>query len=198
VNAENNAFRRKLERGAELRAVRSWGGNAEEDAELEAADAEEREKRRKVDDAARVEYLIRDAMNQGKFDNLKYAGKPIPGLGEHYDPDWWVKGLIQRERLSGIGPPAILLRIEDSELDAKLDQQYTDKQVRDLLEDFNKRVVEARRQLQGGPPVITKLRDVDAEVQKWRERRAAAAPPEPEPEPQRKRTWWQRIWNGSG
>ena len=198
MNAENNAFRRKLERGAELRAVRSWGGNAEEDAELEAADAEEREKRRKVDDAARVEYLIRDAMNQGKFDNLKYAGKPIPGLEEHYDPDWWVKGLIQRERLSGIGPPAILLRIEDSELDAKLDQQYTDKQVRDILEDFNKRVIEARRQLQGGPPVITQLRDVDAEVQKWRERRAAAAPPEPEPEPQGKRTWWQRLWNGSG
>jgi hypothetical protein len=160
MSAGNNAFRRKLERGAELRAVRGWGGNAQEDAELEAADAEEREKRRKVDDAARVEYLIRDAMNQGKFDNLKYAGKPIPGLGEHYDPDWWVKGLIQRERLSGIGPPAILLRIEDAELDAKLDQQYGEKQVRDILEDFNKRVIEARRQLQGGPPVITKLRDV--------------------------------------
>ncbi|MCP1410753.1 DUF1992 domain-containing protein [Paenarthrobacter sp. A20] len=198
MNAGNNAFRRKLERGAELRAVRGWGGSAQEDAELEAADAEERDKRRKVDDAARAEYLIRDAMQQGKFDNLKYAGKPIPGLGEHYDPDWWVKGLIQRERLSGIGPPAILLRIEDSELDAKLDQQYTDKQVRDILEDFNKRVIEARRQLQGGPPVITNLRDVDGELERWRERRAAVAPLEPEPAPDTKRTWWQRLWNGSG
>ncbi|WP_405473057.1 DUF1992 domain-containing protein [Paenarthrobacter ilicis] len=198
MNPENSAFRRKLERGAELRAVRGWGGSAEEDAEIEAADAEEREKRRKVDDAARVEYLIRDAMEQGKFDNLKYAGKPIPGLGEHYDPDWWVKGLIQREKLSGIGPPAILLRIEDSELDAKLDRQYTEKQVRDILEDFNKRVVEARRQLQGGPPVVTKLRDVDAELERWSERRAAAAPPEPETRPDSNRTWWQRIWNGSG
>ena len=198
MSAGNNAFRRKLERGAELRAVRGWGGNAQEDAELEAADAEEREKRRKVDDAARVEYLIRDAMNQGKFDNLKYAGKPIPGLGEHYDPDWWVKGLIQRERLSGIGPPAILLRIEDAELDAKLDQQYGEKQVRDILEDFNKRVIEARRQLQGGPPVITKLRDVDAELERWRQRRAAASPPEPEPQAPGKRTWGQRLWNGSG
>jgi hypothetical protein len=198
VNDGNNAFRRRLERGAELRAVRGWGGNAQEDAELEAAEAEEREKRRKVDDAARVEYLIRDAMNQGKFDNLKYAGKPIPGLGEHYDPDWWVKGLIQRERLSGIGPPAILLRIEDAELDEKLDQQYTEKQVRDILEDFNKRVIEARRQLQGGPPVITKLREVDSEVQRWWERRAASAPAEPEPVTETKRTWWQRLWNGSG
>lgn len=198
MNPENSAFRRKLERGAELRAVRGWGGSAEEDAEIEAADAEEREKRRKVDDAARVEYLIRDAMEQGKFDNLKYAGKPIPGLGEHYDPDWWVKGLIQREKLSGIGPPAILLRIEDAELDAKLDRLYTEKQVRDTLEDFNKRVIEARRQLQGGPPVVTKLRDIDAEVERWRERRAAAAPPEPETRPDSKRTWWHRIWNGSG
>lgn len=198
MSTENSAFRRKLERGAELRAVRASGGNAQEDAELEAADAEEREKRRKVDDAARVEYLIRDAMAQGKFDNLKYAGKPIPGLGEHYDPDWWVKGLIQRERLSGIGPPAILLRIEDAELDAKLDQQYNEKQVRDILEDFNKRVIEARRQLQGGPPVITQLRDVDAEIARWRERKSAAAPAEPEPAPRAKRTWWQRIWNGSG
>ncbi|MFJ4228959.1 DUF1992 domain-containing protein [Paenarthrobacter nicotinovorans] len=198
MNDGNNAFRRRLERGAELRAVRGWGGNAQEDAELEAAEAEEREKRRKVDDAARVEYLIRDAMNQGKFDNLKYAGKPIPGLGEHYDPDWWVKGLIQRERLSGIGPPAILLRIEDAELDEKLDQQYTEKQIRDILEDFNKRVIEARRQLQGGPPVITKLREVDSEVERWRERRAASAPAEPEPVTETKRTWWQRLWNGSG
>ncbi|MFP3580507.1 DUF1992 domain-containing protein [Arthrobacter sp. fls2-241-R2A-200] len=198
MDPDNNAFRRKLERSAELRAVRSWGGNAQEDAEIEAADAAEREKRRKVDDAARVEYLVRDAMAQGKFDNLKYAGKPIPGLGEHYDPDWWVKGLIQREQLSGIGPPAILLRIEDAELDAKLDQQYTEGQVRETLEDFNKRVIEARRQLQGGPPVITKLRDVDAELERWRERRAASAPPEPDPPTETKRTWWQRLWNGLG
>ncbi|MFJ5956798.1 DUF1992 domain-containing protein [Paenarthrobacter sp. NPDC092416] len=198
MNTENSAFRRRLERGAELRAVRASGGNAREDAELEAAEADERGKRRKVEDAARVEYLIRDAMAQGKFDNLKYAGKPIPGLGESYDPDWWVKGLIQREHLSGIGPPAILLRIEDAELDAKLDQQYTEKQVRDILEDFNKRVIEARRQLQGGPPVVTKLRNVDGELERWRERRAAAAAPEPEAGPQAKRSWWQRIWNGPG
>ncbi|WP_284975097.1 DUF1992 domain-containing protein [Arthrobacter sp. efr-133-TYG-104] len=198
MDPDNNAFRRKLERSAELRAVRSWGGSAQEDAEIEAADAQEREKRRKVDDAARVEYLVRDAMAQGKFDNLKYAGKPIPGLGERYDPDWWVKGLIQREQLSGIGPPAILLRIEDAELDAKLDQQYTEGQVRETLEDFNKRVIEARRQLQGGPPVITKLRDVDAELERWRERRAASAPPEPDLPTETKRTWWHRLWNGLG
>jgi hypothetical protein len=203
VNGESSAFKRRLERAMELRNVRATGMTAEEEAELEAAEEEERQKRKKVDDAARVEYLIRDAMAQGKFDNLKYAGKPIPGLGERYDPDWWVKGLIQREHLSGLGPKAILLRTEDAELDAKLDALYSEKQVRDLVEDFNARVIDARRQLQGGPPVITKTRDVGVELERWRERRAAAAEATAahgtaNEELAGKRPWWRRIWNGSG
>lgn len=190
-------FRKRLERAAERRSYRGAGISAEEEAELDALDAQERDKRRKVSDAARAEYLVRDAMAQGKFDNLKYAGKPIPGLGESYDPDWWVKGLIQRENLSGLGPAAILLRAEDAELDDTLDAEYTEQQVRDLLQDFNRRVIDARRQLQGGPPVITKTRDVEAELEHWRSRRAARVaevPTEPEPE----RSWWQRLWKGTG
>ena len=195
-----SSFKRRLERAVELRAVRATGMTAAEEAELAAAEEKEREKRRKVDDAKRAEYLIRDAMAQGKFDNLKYAGKPIPGLGEGYDPDWWVKGLIQRENLTGMGPKAILLRTEDAELDSRLDAQYAEKQVRDILADFNKRVIDARRQLQGGPPVVTKTRDIDAEVERWRERRAeraaaAAAAAQPA-EPELKRSWWRRLWNG--
>lgn len=190
-------IRRRLERAAEVWSSRGAGISAEEEAALDALEAQEREKRKKVSDAARAEYLVRDAMAQGKFDNLKYAGKPIPGLGERYDPDWWVKGLIQRENLSGLGPAAILLRTEDAELDARLDAQYTELQVRDILQDFNRRVIDARRQLQGGPPVVTKTRDVDEAVALWRERRAARpveAPPEPEP----RHSWWQRLWKGTG
>ena len=196
-SASGGDFRRKVERAAELRALRSSGGTAEEDAELSAAEAELRDKRRKVGNAARADYLIRDAMAHGKFDNLKYSGKPIPGLGEGYDPDWWVKGLIEREHLSGLGPAAILLRTVDAELDARLDAQFTEKQVRDMVEDFNARVIDARRQLQGGPPVVTNTRDADAEVQRWRERRAAAAAAEPEPATERKPSWWRRLRNRS-
>ncbi|UKA62332.1 DUF1992 domain-containing protein [Arthrobacter sp. FW306-04-A] len=204
MNGDNSAFKRRLERAMDLRNVRATGMTAREEAELLAAEEEERQKRKRVDDAARVEYLIRDAMAQGKFDNLKYSGKPIPGLGERYDPDWWVKGLIQREHLSGLGPKAILLRTEDAELDAKLDALYSEKQVRELVEDFNSRVMDARRQLQGGPPVITKPRDVDVELERWRERRAAvaeaaaaAAQDTANQESATKRPWWRRVWNGS-
>jgi len=178
----------------------------QEEEELAAAEEKERELRAKFDDAARAEYLIRDAMAQGKFDDLKYAGKPIPGLGEKYDPDWWVKGLIQRENITGMGPRAILLRTEDAGLDDRIDEQCAETQVRQLLEDFNARVIDARRQLQGGPPVVTKTRDVEAEVRRWRERRAARAAAaraaaaelvaQQEPD-QVRRPWWRRIWSGS-
>ncbi|MCU1532711.1 MAG: hypothetical protein JWO49_2282 [Arthrobacter sp.] len=195
VGGSSGGSKRRIERAAELRAVRAAGGTAQDDAELTAAEEEVRQKRKKIDDAARAEYLIRDAMAQGKFDNLQYAGKPIPGLGEGYDPDWWIKGLIQRENLSGLGPKAILLRTEDAGLDARLAAQYTEQQVREIVEDFNARVIDARRQLQGGPPVVTKTRDVDAELQRWRARRAA-----PEAvsalEPGARLPWWRRLWNG--
>lgn len=185
-------FRKRLERAAEARSYRGAGISAEEESALAALESDERRKRNAVGDAARADYLIRDAMAQGKFDNLKYAGKPIPGLGEQYDPDWWVKGLLERENLTGMGPAAIVLRSEDAELDTTIDKQYSEQQVRDLVRDFNRRVIEARRQLQGGPPVITKTRDADAEVERWRHRRDATAAAVPAATPERRR-WWQRL-----
>ena len=201
-DGSGGSFRRRVERAAELRSLRVSGMTVQEEEELAAAEAKERELRAKFDDAARAEYLIRDAMAQGKFDHLKYAGKPIPGLGEKYDPDWWVKGLIQRENITGMGPKAILLRTEDAGLDAQIDGQHSETQVRQLLEDFNARVIDARRQLQGGPPVVTKTRDVESEVRRWGERRAAraavAAELEAQQEPDRnRRRWWRPFRPGA-
>lgn len=42
--------------------------------------------------------LIREAMERGEFDDLPGAGKPIPGMGKAYDPNWWVKSFVERER----------------------------------------------------------------------------------------------------
>ncbi|HEY0774912.1 MAG TPA: DUF1992 domain-containing protein, partial [Nocardioidaceae bacterium] len=111
-------------------------------------------------------------MERGDFDNLPGAGKPIRGLGSTHDPDWWVKNLIEREKITGVLPPALALRKDDAELDALLDRETTEEGVRRQVADFNRRVVEARRQLTGGPPVITPTRDEDAEVVAWRARRA--------------------------
>jgi hypothetical protein len=118
-----------------------------------------------------VDQQISQAMARGDFDNLPGAGKPIEGLGGTHDPDWWLKKLIEREHITGVLPPALALRTEDAGLEATLDRETSERVVRELLEDFNRRVVEARRQLLGGPPVITKTRDVDVEVEAWRRRR---------------------------
>ncbi|GGD64314.1 DnaJ family domain-containing protein [Microbacterium murale] len=134
-----------------------------------------------------VETAIQLAIRRGEFDDLPGAGKPIEGLGTHHDPDWWIRRKIETENLSGLGPPALLLRTEDRELDASLDQLARESDVREVLEDFNKRVISARRQLQGGPPVVTKTRDVDAEIEAWRERRAARPAHVAAPEPPRHR-----------
>ncbi|MDR2998632.1 MAG: DUF1992 domain-containing protein [Microbacterium sp.] len=123
--------------------------------------------------AEQVETAIQIAIRQGAFDNLPGAGKPIEGLGTHHDPDWWIRRKIETETLTGLGPPAILLRAEDREMQATLDAFRREEDVRAHLEDFNKRVIDARRQLMGGPPVVTRTRDVDAEVVSWRERRAS-------------------------
>ena len=130
-----------------------------------------------------VESAIQIAIRRGEFDDLPGAGKPLENLGTHHDPDWWIRRKIESENLTGLGPPAILLRAEDRDLDATLDALSRETDVREALEDFNKRVIDARRQLMGGPPVVTKTRDVDAEVAAWRERRAARTPaPEPAPD----------------
>ena len=121
-----------------------------------------------------VEISIQQAMRRGDFDNLPGTGKPIPGLTAPYDPDWWIRQKIEREQITGLGPPALTLRSEDAALDARLDAVVSERAVREILDDFNRRVIEARRQLRGGPPVVTALRDLDAAVARWQERREAA------------------------
>jgi hypothetical protein len=119
-----------------------------------------------------VDVVVDQAMRRGEFDNLPLHGKPIPGLTGTHDPDWWVKGLIERENITGVLPSA-QLRKDDAELDGKLDLEAMEERVRQIVTDFNARVIDARRQLQGGPPIVTPTRDVDEEVRRWAARRAA-------------------------
>lgn len=119
-----------------------------------------------------VDVVVDQAMRRGEFDNLPLHGKPIPGLTGTHDPDWWVKGLIERENITGVLPSA-QLRKDAAELDGKLDLEVMEERVRQIVTDFNARVIDARRQLQGGPPIVTPTRDVDEEVRRWAARRAA-------------------------
>jgi len=43
--------------------------------------------------------LVREAMEQGRFDDLPGSGKPLPGAGEHDDDLWWVRDWLRRNSL---------------------------------------------------------------------------------------------------
>jgi len=144
--------------------------------------------------AAFIENTIQQAIRRGEFDDLPGAGKPIEGLTERRDPDWWIRRKIERENLTGLGPPALMLRVEHAEFEDRLDRLHREAEVREAVEDFNRRVIEARRQLLGGPPVVTPTREVEAEVQAWRERRDARHRRMTEPEPGPTRPERFRMW----
>src|SRR3954467_548729 len=149
-----------------------------------------------------VDLQIQEAMARGDFDNLPGAGKPLKNLGTQHDPDWWLKQLIEREKITGVLPAALQLRKDDAELDAKLDRHTAELEVRREVEEFNARVIKARYTPVDGPPLVTMPRDVEAEVTRWRdrlrERREAArnqSAVRREAEaarPARKR-WWRRL-----
>ncbi|MDN5744078.1 MAG: DUF1992 domain-containing protein [Nocardioidaceae bacterium] len=144
-----------------------------------------------------VDLQVRRAMDRGDFDDLPGAGKPIEGLGAQHDPDWWLKQLVERERVAVL-PPALQLRKDDAGLDALIDGLHIEKEVRAAVEEFNTRVLRARYTPTDGPPLITMPRDVEATVELWRERRAerrlAAGdhPQGPAPSKSPKRRWWHR------
>lgn len=151
-----------------------------------------------------VESALEAAIRRGDFDDLPGLGKPLTGLHNSEDPDWWVKAKMDKEDMSGVAPAAFQLRKENAVLEDTLDVFSKEKDVRDYLAGFNERVRAAIMDLREGPPVFTPPRNVEKEVAAWRQRRHTAAaettnPPPAPTESQGKervdgppRRWWQR------
>ncbi|MFH7324429.1 DUF1992 domain-containing protein [Aeromicrobium sp. JJY06] len=149
----------------------------EPDAASTGAEAEEAtpRARRPEDQALWVDHQVRAAIARGEFDDLPLAGKPLPHIDTAADPDWWLRQFIERENITGVLPEALQLRKDDAVLPDVLDGLRSERVVREAVAEFNRRIIAARRQLQGGPPVVTPLRDIEVEVAAWHERRAARA-----------------------
>jgi hypothetical protein len=120
-----------------------------------------------------VDKAIREAQERGAFDDLPGAGKPL-NLGDTNDPDWWVKGLIQREQLDMTAalPSGVALRREVERLPQTLADVRREDDVRAIVEDLNRRVLEDRRRLTDGPTILAPTVDVEQVVERWREARA--------------------------
>ncbi|MET7283570.1 DUF1992 domain-containing protein [Kribbella sp. NPDC005582] len=151
-----------------------------------------------------IDHQLREAEKAGEFDNLAGAGKPLK-LADKHDPDWWVKDFIRRENIDteALLPVPVLLRKEKAQVREKVAKMRRESEVREYLEDLNKRIVLAIRDTTGPVIPVGKL-DAEAALEQWRadheqwleERRLAAARVAAETAAEsQKMSFWQRLFS---
>ena len=144
-----------------------------------------------------VDQQITRARDDGAFDGLSLAGKPLPRRDREQSSYDWALEWARRENggeLAGMLPTGLVLRKEREELPAKVAQQRSEDAVRALVETHNARVDQYYRQPVEGVWVPVGMADVEEVVAEWRRTRPAeppvvAEPPAPAP---RRRGWFRR------
>ncbi|PYN87134.1 MAG: DUF1992 domain-containing protein [Candidatus Rokuibacteriota bacterium] len=116
-----------------------------------------------------LDELIRQAHEDGAFDNLEGAGKPLADLDKGYDPDWWVKKLVQREKVSALPPALELLRKVEVEI-TRIWSSRNEAEVRARVGALNTEIARANALISEGPASRLGVLDADAIVAEWRGR----------------------------
>jgi hypothetical protein len=119
-----------------------------------------------------IDAQIRVAREQGAFDNLPGAGKPLANLDQEYDPDWWVKQFVRREQISILPPSLEVLQRVQTEL-ATIEKLHDEVIVRRRLAALNVEIAKVNATVLEGPPTRLGMLDVDKVVAKWRASRSA-------------------------
>lgn len=118
-----------------------------------------------------VERLIREATERGEFDNLPGQGRPLP-LPDTDDPNWWIKRKLEQDGLDPISalPPTLQLRKEGDGFPESLVPIRDEQTVRQILEDFNRRVKLDHLAPHFGPAIRVFAHTVDVEdmLRRWR------------------------------
>jgi hypothetical protein len=90
-------------------------------------------------------------------------------------------------------PPALALAREVELLPERLSKERSERRVREVVDDLNRRIRGAILVAPPGPPVRVRPLDVDEQIDRWR---AARTPPQagppPPPAEQERRRWWRR------
>jgi hypothetical protein len=120
-----------------------------------------------------VERQIREGMDQGAFDRLEGAGKPIAGLDEPHDEEWWVKEKLRREEVAFL-PPTLAIKRELQDAKAAIAASTDEAEVRVLIGDINARIRQVNSTATSGPPSTTMTLNVEETVAHWRAAQASA------------------------
>nr|WSX50038.1 DUF1992 domain-containing protein [Streptomyces sp. NBC_00974] len=119
-----------------------------------------------------VDRQIRQAEENGAFEELPGFGKPLASLDAPYDELWWIKGKLHREGFAVL-PPALALRKEAEDAREAVRAARTERQVRDILAEVNTKISAALRMPPPGPPLRIAEFDVEVVLAEWREEREA-------------------------
>jgi len=116
--------------------------------------------------------IIQRAQDEGVFQDLPGAGKPLSDLDKPYDPDWWAKQLVRREKISLLPPALELLRQVEAEL-AIIWTLSSEAEVKRRAAALNAVIATVNARAAEGPPTRVAPLDVDALVADWRRRSTA-------------------------
>ena len=113
-----------------------------------------------------IDKQIEASQKRGDFDNLPGKGKPLPGLDGTYDPDWWLKEKIKREKLDLTPPTIIARRKAETFLEAYANFK-SEGRVRREATKLNEEIQEANK-TDLGPLLPQALLDVESICSQWR------------------------------
>jgi hypothetical protein len=119
-----------------------------------------------------IEEQIVEAQQEGRFADLEGKGQPIPGLLDPYDPLWWVKKVMEREKLSVL-PAALEIRARVDRGIEAIHSMAREADVRDAVAALNVEIARVNRSTAEGPPTSLTPLDVEAIVADWRRHRSA-------------------------
>jgi hypothetical protein len=154
-----------------------------------------------------VDEQIRKATEDGAFDDLPGAGRPL-GLPARDDENWWVREKMRAEGvpLDALLPMSLQLRKAVAALPDTVRDLPDEAAVRAVVHDLNQRIVRWLR-MPSGPQVPLRRVSADAVVERWAAERAAAraraAELLPGAEPRSgsagdgRPPWWRRVWSRS-
>jgi hypothetical protein len=120
-----------------------------------------------------IDWQIRVATEEGAFDNLPGAGKPLPNYGSDDDPlARWVKRQVVDEQISVLPPSLALLRRVESEL-ATIGKLHDEATVRSRVAALNVDIAKVNATVVEGPPTRLGMLNADQIVAQWQQSRLA-------------------------
>jgi len=119
-----------------------------------------------------TEREIRTAQADGAFENLPGFGKPIPGIDQAYDENWWIKEKLKRERMQVV-PPILEARLALEQTLKEIALTDNEFVVRKKLSEVNEKLRKAHYSPIAGPTDGIAEVDIEAAVIEWKESRSS-------------------------